>query len=47
MVGESLNVFIKRVFVEKHISDIMYENPGSTASGATAPFTPLCRRLWC
>jgi len=37
MVGKSLNVFIKRVFVEKHISDIMYENPGGTASGATAP----------
>jgi len=27
MVDESWDVFIKRVFVEKHISGIMFENP--------------------
>jgi len=28
MVGESRDVFTKRELVEKHISGIMYENPG-------------------
>jgi len=27
MVGESWDVFTKRVLVKKHISGIMYENP--------------------
>jgi len=28
MVGESWNIFTKRVLFEKHISSIMYKNPG-------------------
>jgi len=28
MIGESWDVFTKRVLVENHISGIMYENPG-------------------
>jgi len=36
MVGESRNIFTKRVLLEKHINGIMYENP----RGATAPLAP-------
>jgi len=38
MVCESWVVFKKRVFVEKHISDIMCENAGAPC--------PLYRRSW-
>jgi len=31
VVGESWDLFTKRVLVEKHISGIMYENPGGPA----------------
>jgi len=40
MVGESRNVFTKRVLGEKHISCIMCENPGGTAP---SPY-PRCQR---
>jgi len=39
MVGESWNVFTKRVLVEKHINGIMYENP--RGGGDTASCSPL------
>jgi len=35
-----VRIFSKRVLLEKHIGDIMYENPG----GATALLAPICRR---
>jgi len=33
MVGDSWNVFTKRVLVEKHISGIMCENPRGARPG--------------
>jgi len=42
MVDESWDVFTKRMLVEKHISDIMYENP----EGACPP-AQLCRPHGC
>jgi len=41
MVGESLDVFTMRALVEKHVNDIMYENPG-----VHSHLTPLSRRPW-
>jgi len=34
MVGESWDVFPKRLLVEKHINGIMFENPVGTALAA-------------
>jgi len=42
MIGESRNVFTKRLLGEKHIIGIMCENPG----GGHALLAPHCQRLW-
>jgi len=39
MVGESWNIFTKRVLVEKHISGIKYENAGEPRPSLAS----LCR----
>jgi len=42
MVGENSDVFTKRVFVEKHISGIMCQNPGGVARSFCLPLpTPM------
>jgi len=42
MVGESRDVFTKRLLVEKHVSDIMCENPKET----TSLCLPLPMPMW-
>jgi len=40
MVGESWEVFTKRVLIEKHIRDIMYENLGGHGPLLLTPMLP-------